>query len=121
MQITTPNPLHYQTASMLILSFRFTGTRKVVASRLMGSLDFKAELEAFVPILERLYGHYRVSAVEIISYQRGGFFYDPWPDGLSLVQSYQAQRDQPPGTPSWPGTKRPEPGEPTGSVMRTPA
>lgn len=78
---------------MLILLFHFRGTRKVVASRLMESLDFKAELEAFLPILDRHYGHYLVSAVNIVSYQRGDFFYDPWPEGLYLVQAHQAERN----------------------------
>jgi|GEM_PF-2661524 len=73
---------------MLMLSFRFKGTRKVVASRLMSSRDFRAELEAHLPVLDNLYSSYQVSAVEIISYQRGKFYYDPWPEGLKLVQDH---------------------------------
>jgi hypothetical protein len=74
---------------MLILLFRFKGTRKIVASRLMESQDFWTELEAFLPTLARYYSRHAISAVEIVSYQAGGFFYDPWPDGLKHAKAFQ--------------------------------
>lgn len=90
--IDTPDPLYFQQASMLMLLFRFKRSRKVVASRLMASRDFRAELEAYLPILDRYYGSYVVGGVEVVSYQRGGFYYDPWPGGLELVRAHQALR-----------------------------
>ncbi|MCH2666757.1 MAG: hypothetical protein MKZ59_02150 [Deinococcales bacterium] len=88
---TSPNPNDYQRASMLILLFRFRGSRKLVASRLMEGQDFWAELKLFLPILEKHYKGHEVSMVEIVSYQAGGFYYDPWRDGLEYTQLYQTE------------------------------
>lgn len=88
--ISGPDPLYFQQASMLMLAFRFKGTRKVMASRLMATSDFIGELEAHLPILDKVYPDYTVNAVEIVSYQRGAFFYDPWPDGLELAKAHQS-------------------------------
>ena len=87
--IQKPDPLYFQQASMLMLAFRFKGTRKVMASRLMATSDFVGELEAHLPVLDKVYPDYTVNAVEIVSYQRGAFFYDPWPDGLKLAREHQ--------------------------------
>jgi hypothetical protein len=87
--IQKPDPLYFQQASMLMLTFRFKGTRKVMASRLMATSDFLGELEAHLPVLDQVYSDYTVNAVEIVSYQRGAFFYDPWPDGLKRAREYQ--------------------------------
>ena len=87
--ISGPDPLYFQQASMLMLAFRFKGTRKVMASRLMETSDFIGELEAHLPILDKVYPDYTINAVDIVSYQRGAFFYDPWPDGLKLAKAYQ--------------------------------
>lgn len=82
-----PDPLAFQQAAMLMLVFRFRNRRKLVASRLMETADFVGELEAHLPVLERLYGDLEVSGVEIVSYQNGRFYSDPWPGGLRLVQA----------------------------------
>lgn len=87
--IRKPDPLYFQQASMLMLAFRFKGTRKVMASRLMATSDFVGELEAHLPVLDKVYSDYTVNAVEIVSYQRGAFFYDPWPDGLQRAREHQ--------------------------------
>jgi hypothetical protein len=79
--LATPDPLYFQQASMLLLVFRFRGRRKLVASRLMESRDFVAELEAHAPVLDRFYGDLEVSGVDIVSYQHGRFYTDAWPDG----------------------------------------
>ena len=79
---------------MLMLAFRFKGTRKVMASRLMATTDFQAELREYLPILEKTYPDYQISAIEIVSYQRGAFFYHPWPDGMKLVEAYRIQRSE---------------------------
>ena len=89
MGISGPDPLYFQQASMLMLAFRFKGTRKVMASRLMATTDFVSELEAHLPILDKVYSDYTINAVEIVSYQRGAFLYEPWPDGLKLAKAYQ--------------------------------
>jgi hypothetical protein len=113
-----PDPLPYQQASMLMLVFRFRGKRKLVASHMMETSDFAFEVETFAPILMRHYGQYVVQAVDVVSYQRGGFYTDPWPDGLILLRralglpdaftaeelegdvpngTEEAQADEPPG------------------------
>jgi len=79
--LATPDPLYFQQASMLLLVFRFRGRRKLVASRLMESRDFVAELEAHAPVLERFYGDLEVTGVDIVSYQHGRFYTDAWSDG----------------------------------------
>ena len=81
---------------MLILLFRFRGSRKLVASRLMEGQDFWAELKLFLPILEKHYKGHEVSMVEIVSYQAGGFYYDPWREGLEYTQLFQADNLVPP-------------------------
>lgn len=81
-----PDPLHYQQASMLMLVFRFRGKRKLVASHMMETPDFVDEIESFAPVLTRHYGAYVVQAVDVVSYQRGGFYTDPWPDGRTLLR-----------------------------------
>ena len=86
--IDRPDPLYFQQASMLTLTFRFKGKRKLVASRLMESRDFVAELETYLPVLAASYPDHEVSAVEIVSYQKGDFFYDPWRGGLELVEAW---------------------------------
>ena len=70
---------------MLMLVFRFRGRRKLVASRLMVSSDFEAELAAHLPVLERLYGDLEVSGVDVVSYQHGRFYTDAWPGALRLI------------------------------------
>ncbi|MEX2501520.1 MAG: hypothetical protein WD336_04020, partial [Trueperaceae bacterium] len=84
--LALPDPLAFQRASLLLLVFRFQGKRTLVASRVMTSSDFAAELRAHVAILERYYGRHRVSAVEVVSYQHGRFYADPWPDGRRLLE-----------------------------------
>lgn len=86
--IDRPDPLYFQQASMLTLTFRFKGKRKLVASHLMETQDFVTELEAYLPVLAQSYPDQEVSAVEIVSYQKGDFFYDPWPGGLELVETW---------------------------------
>jgi hypothetical protein len=81
-----PDPLYFQQASMLLLVFRFRGRRKLVVSRLMESDDFVAELAAHLPVLERLYGDLDVAAVDVVSYQHGRFYTDPWPDALAWIE-----------------------------------
>lgn len=83
--LTPPDPLYFQQASMLLLVFRFRGRRKLVASRLMESRDFPAELAAHAPILDRHYGDLDVSAVDVVSYQHGRFYTDSWPDGAAWL------------------------------------
>tara|TARA_B100000686_G_C15928616_1_gene543148 strand:- start:47 stop:304 length:258 start_codon:yes stop_codon:yes gene_type:complete len=56
----------------------------------METFDFWAELKYFLPILEKHYRGHEVSMVEIVSYQGGGFYYDPWPHGLDYAKSFQA-------------------------------
>ncbi len=80
-----PDPLAFQQAALLMLVFRFRGKRSLVASRTLSGRDFVAELRAHAPVLERHYPHRRVSAVEIVSYQHGRFYADPWPGGLRLL------------------------------------
>ena len=80
-----PDPLAFQSAALLLLVFRFRGKRSLVASRTLSSRDFVAELRAHAPVLERHYARRRVSAVEIVSYQHGRFYVDPWPGGLRLL------------------------------------
>lgn len=88
-----PDPLYFQQASMLLLVFRFRGRRKLVASRLMESDDFVAELAAHLPVIERLYGDLEVSAVDVVSYQHGRFYTDAWPDALAVIADLRdAQR-----------------------------
>lgn len=70
---------------MVLLVFRFRGHRKLVASRVMTSRDFEAELAAHAPVLDRLYPGRDVAGVEIVSYQRGRFYADPWPDAMELL------------------------------------
>lgn len=89
--IERPDPLVFQQASMLLLVFRFRGKRKLVASRLMESDDFEAELTAHLPVLERLYGDLEISGVDVVSYQHGRFYTDPWPGGLRLVERRRAE------------------------------
>ena len=84
------DPLTYQQASMLMLVFRFRGRRKLVASRLMTSADFEAELAAHLPVLDRLYGDLEVSGVEVVSYQRGRVYTDEWPGALRLIRDLRA-------------------------------
>lgn len=84
--LNLPDPLYFQQASMLLLVFRFRGRRKLVASRLMESDDFAAELAAHLPVLERLYGELDVSGVDVVSYQHGRFYTDPWPDGVRYLE-----------------------------------
>lgn len=94
-ELATPDPLYFQQASMLLLVFRFRGKRKLVASRLMESRDFVAELTAHAPVLERFYGAFHVSGVDIVSYQHGRFYTDAWSDGpawLAQLQEPGAQR-----------------------------
>lgn len=88
--ITVPNSLYFQQASLLMLAFRFKGTRKVVASRLLIRDDFVAELIAHLPVLDRVYSDWRVSSVEIVSFQKGAFYYDEWPDAMKVVRAYRA-------------------------------
>lgn len=83
--LTLPDPLYFQQASMLVLVFRFRGRRKLVASRLMESSDFETELRAHAPILDRHYGSLEVSAVDVVSYQHGRYYTDPWPDGAAWL------------------------------------
>lgn len=92
--LALPDPLYFQQASMLLLVFRFRGRRKLVASRLMESADFPSELAAHAPILDRLYGDLEVSAVDVVSFQHGRFYTDPWPDGAALLARL---RDRPVG------------------------
>ncbi len=94
-EVSSPDPLYFQQASMLMLAFRFKGTRKVVASKLMATTDFQTELSEHLPVLEKVYPDYDVNAVEIVSYQKGTFFYDPWPGGMKLVEAYRSQRSEP--------------------------
>lgn len=96
--ISGPDPLYFQQASMLMLAFRFKGTRKVMASRLMATIDFVGELEAHLPVLDKVYSDYTINAIEIVSYQRGAFFYDPWPDGLKLARAHQQAQGKDVGT-----------------------
>ena len=84
--LARPDPFAFQQASMLMLVFRFRGRRKLVASRLMESDDFVAELRAHLPVLARHYRGVEVSGVEVVSYQHGRFYTDPWPDALRLIQ-----------------------------------
>ncbi|MDZ7706570.1 MAG: hypothetical protein U5J97_01510 [Trueperaceae bacterium] len=84
--VRLPDPLYFQQASMLLLVFRFRGRRKLVASRLMESDDFRGELAAHLPVLERLYGDLDVSGVDVVSYQHGRFYTDPWPDALRVIE-----------------------------------
>lgn len=94
--LATPDPLYFQQASMLLLVFRFRGRRKLVASRLMESRDFVAELSAHAPILDRFYGDLEVSGVDIVSYQRGRFFTDDWPDGPAWLERARSSEPAPP-------------------------
>lgn len=87
--VERPDPLVFQQASMLMLVFRFRGKRKLVASRLMESDDFEAELQAHLPVLERLYGDLEVSGVDVVSYQHGRFYTDAWPGGLRLIERFR--------------------------------
>lgn len=84
--VERPDPLVFQQASMLMLVFRFRGKRKLVASRLMESDDFVAELASHLPVLERLYGELDISGVDVVSYQHGRFYTDPWPGALRLIE-----------------------------------
>jgi hypothetical protein len=88
--ITVPNSLYFQQASLLMLLFRFKGTRKVVASRLLIRDDFLAELLAHLPVLDSVYSGWRVNSVEIVSFQKGAFYYDEWPDAMKVVRAYRA-------------------------------
>jgi len=85
-----PDPLYFQQASMLLLVFRFQGRRKLVASRLMESDDFAAELAAHLPVLERRYGGLEVSGVDVVSFQHGRFYTDAWPDAVRLIEQLRA-------------------------------
>jgi hypothetical protein len=98
--LATPDPLYFQQASMLLLVFRFRGRRKLVASRLMESRDFVAELAAHAPVLDRFYGELEVSGVDIVSYQHGRFYTDAWPDGPAwLARARGADAVVPAGAP----------------------
>lgn len=88
--VTIPDALYFQQASLLMLAFKFEGTRKVVASRLLLRDDFVAELLAHLPVLDRVYADWRVSAVEIVSFQKGAFYYDEWPGAMKIVRAYRA-------------------------------
>jgi hypothetical protein len=88
-----PDPNYFQQASMLLLVFRFRGRRKLVASRLMESDDFADELAAHLPVLERLYAELEVSGVDVVSYQHGRFYTDPWPDGLRCLERLRTADD----------------------------
>lgn len=96
--LTPPDPLYFQQASMLLLVFRFRGRRKLVASRLMESSDFPAELAAHAPILDRHYGDLEVSAVDVVSYQHGRFYTDPWPDGAAWLARLRERPEAPAAT-----------------------
>lgn len=87
--IKTPDPLYFQQASMLMLAFRFKGTRKLVASRLLIRDDFVAELIEHLPVLDRVYPDWEVSSVEIVSFQKGAFYYDEWPGAMEIVRAHQ--------------------------------
>ena len=90
--VETPDPLYFQQASMLMLAFRFVGTRKVVASRLLVQDDFIGELLAHLPVLERVYADWEVAGVEIVSFQKGAFYYDEWPGAMEIVRAWRSQR-----------------------------
>lgn len=92
-EVDTPDPLYFQQASMLMLAFRFEGTRKVVASRLLIRDDFVAELVSHLPVLDRVYSDWNVSAVEIVSFQKGAFYYDGWPGAMEIVEAYRRQTE----------------------------
>jgi len=91
--VRLPDPLYFQQASMLLLVFRFRGRRKLVASRLMVSDDFRGELAAHLPVLDRLYGELEVSGVDVVSYQHGRFYTDPWPGALHLIELLREGRE----------------------------
>lgn len=93
-KVKTPDPLYFQQASMLMLAFRFQGTRKVVASRLLTRDDFVAELIDHLPVLDRVYADWDVSGVEVVSFQRGAFYYDDWPDAMKIVRAYRQRQDE---------------------------
>lgn len=93
-ELTYPDSLYFQQASMLLLVFRFRGRRKLVASRLMETPDFAAELEAHAPILDRHYGDLEVSAVDVVSYQHGRFYTDTWSDGAALLERLREPVDR---------------------------
>lgn len=95
--LTLPDPLYFQQASMLVLVFRFRGRRKLVASRLMESSDFETELRAHAPILDRHYGALEVSAVDVVSYQHGRYYTDPWPDGAAWLARLRERPERPTG------------------------
>ena len=104
--VETPDPLYFQQASMLMLAFRFEGSRKVVASRLLIRDDFVAELVSHLPVLERVYPDWDVRGVEIVSFQRGAFYYDEWPGAMEIVRAWSAHRaseDAEPDDASTPG------------------
>lgn len=101
--VETPDPLYFQQASMLMLAFRFEGTRKVVASRLLIRDDFVGELISHLPVLDRVYADWDVSAVEIVSFQKGAFYYDEWPAAMDIVRAHRRARD----------AGEPDPAEPT--------
>ena len=90
--VETPDPLYFQQASMLMLAFRFEGSRKVVASRLLLGDDFIHELVSHLPVLERVYPDWDVRGVEIVSFQKGAFYYDDWPGAMEIVRAWRAQR-----------------------------
>jgi hypothetical protein len=94
-EVDTPDPLYFQQASMLMLAFRFEGTRKVIASRLLIRDDFVAELVSHLPVLDRVYADWDVSAVEIVSFQKGAFYYDGWPGAMEIVKAYRRQTAEP--------------------------
>lgn len=80
---------------MLMLSFRFEGTRKVVASRLLLRDDFVGELLEHLPVLDKVYPDWDVSAVQIVSFQKGAFYYDDWPGAMDVVQAYRQHHAEP--------------------------
>lgn len=97
-EIDKPDPLYFQQASMLMLTFRFEGTRKVVASRLLIRDDFVGELIDHLPVLDRVYPDWDVSAVEIVSFQKGAFYYDAWPEAMEIVRAYREHHDDASGS-----------------------
>lgn len=88
-QLPGLNIYQFQNHAMLILRFSFEGHRNLCASYLASSLDLEVELEKSAAMLNRCYTDKRIRAVELAAYDRGGFDYFTWPEGLEVLKRFE--------------------------------
>ena len=88
-QLPGLNVYQFQNHAMLILRFSFEGHRNLCASHLASSLDLELELEQSAAMLNRCYPSKRIRAIELAAYDRGGFDYFTWPEGLEVLKEFE--------------------------------